>query len=800
MRDLIHALRVLRKNAGFSAAAVLVLALGIGANTAIFSVVYAVLLKPLPYRDPGKLVVALHQGQFPASPADYLDYRAEVHAFSAMAAAQAWNGTMEGREKAEVIPGIQVSSNMMGLLGVAPVLGRAFLPDEDQAGAKRVLVLGYALWKNRFAGDAGIVGRTVRLSDLDYTVIGVMPQGFQFAPFWQTEAAMWTPLVLSNRLNDRDGRSLRVFARLAPGVSLQAAQTQMDTVARRLQTAYPKTNAQLDISVVPLHEKVVGAIRPTLLLLLATVGLVLIIACADMTNLLLTRAAGRTREVAVRLAIGARRIHIIRQMAVESLVLAAMGGAGGLLLARVGLGLLSAALPQASLPRQQEVGIDAYVLIFTVAIALFAGLISGLIPAIQASRCDLNENLKEGARGSSGGRRGPFQGILVTVQVALALVLLISATLMMKTLHHLNEVDAGFNPEKLLTVQVYAPKGTYNTPEKRISLFSRLGEQLSAVTGVRSVSSINHLPISGDLWNFGYEVLGRAAPPPGQGFSAVYRVVRPRYFETMGIPFAGGRDFSDRDNEHAPAVVIINQAMALHQWRGEDPVGRQIRMRVGPQGTLQTLAIVGIVKNARQSDWTGEPADEVYLPYLQKADFTSLAFVVRTSVKPEALMGPVERSILSVDRTIPLSHIETMERVIGNKLWRSRVSAFLLTVFAGIALVLTAVGIYGVIAYAVGRRTQEIGIRIALGATRAGVLALVLGEGMRPVVAGIALGVALAVATTRLLSSLLYGVSATDVWTFTGIVASVALTSVLATAIPVLRALRADPVSALRHE
>ncbi|MCU1257783.1 MAG: permease, partial [Bryobacterales bacterium] len=418
MRDLIHAVRVLRKNAGFSAAAVLVLALGIGANTSIFSVVYAVLLKPLPYRDPGRLVVALHDGRSPVSPADYFDYRAEVHAFSDMSAAQAWGGTFEGPEKAEVIPGLQVSANMMRLLGVEPMLGRAFLRNEDQPGAKRVLLLSDGLWKTRFGGDRAAVGRSIRLNDLDYTVVGVMPPGFQFAPFWQTQAEMWTPLVLASRMNDRGGRSLRVFARLAPGVSLRQAQTQMDTVARRLEAAYPKTNARLRISVVPLHEKVVGAIRPTLLVLLATVGFVLIIACADITNLLLTRAAGRRKEMAVRLAIGARRFHIIRQMAMESLVLAALGGAGGLLLARLGLDLLRAALPEASLPRQQEVGIDVAGLIFTLAISLFAGLVSGLIPALQASRCDLNENLKEGARGTTGpGRRRASQRILVTMQV-----------------------------------------------------------------------------------------------------------------------------------------------------------------------------------------------------------------------------------------------------------------------------------------------------------------------------------------------------------------------------------------------
>ena len=376
-----YAARVLRRNAAFTAMVVLVLALGIGVNTAVFSVVYSVLLKPLPYRDPGRLVVALHEGRFPVSPAVFLDYKAQVHAFERLAAAQAWGGTLAGADQPEVISGLQVTANLVPMLGIEPLFGRSFTPEEDQPGARRVLLLSYQLWRRRFGADPHVVGQTTRLSDQDYVIVGVMPPHFQFAPFWQTQAEMWTPLMLGRRNNDREGRSLRLFARLRPGVSIAQAQGQMDTVARRLAAAYPSTNANLGIELVPLREKVVGAVRPTLLLLLATVAFVLIIACADITNLVLTRAMARKKDIAVRLAIGANRFQIIRQLTIESLVLAGLGGSGGLLLARLSLAMLTATLPTASLPRQQEVSLDAAVFGFALLVSLVAGLVCGLLPA-----------------------------------------------------------------------------------------------------------------------------------------------------------------------------------------------------------------------------------------------------------------------------------------------------------------------------------------------------------------------------------------------------------------------------------
>src|SRR5580658_5653709 len=795
-------MRILFKSPGFAFATILVLALGIGANTAIFSVVYSVLLKPLPYRDPGRLVVALHEGRYPVSPADFLDYRAQVHAFEHLSAAQAWGGSLAGADKAEEIPGLQVSADMFATLGVAPLLGRSFVSGEDQPGAPPVLIIGYGLWQRQFGGNPDVVGQTIKLTDRDYIIVGVMPPQFQFAPFWQTQAQMWTPLQLRNRVTDRVGSSLRLFARLAPGISVAQAQAQMDTVSRRLAVAYPKTNTTIDIEVVPLHEKVVGAIRPTLLLLLATVVFVLIIACADVTNLFLTRAVTRQKEIAVRLAIGASRMRIVRQLAGESLGLALLGGGGGLLLARLSLQLLQGTLPAASLPRQQEVTIDAAVFGFTLLVSLATGLISALAPALQASRVDLNESLKEGGRHTTAGGGRRTRTALVAAQVSLALVLLVCAGLMIRTLRNLSLVDPGFNARRLLALQVHAPAATYDTAQKRVALFQRVQDTLAALPGVQSASAINHLPIGGDIWDFGYDVAGRPAPPPGHGFGAVYRAIRTGYFATMQIPLLRGRDFTPRDDDHGPPVAIVNEVMAREQWPGEDPVGRQIVLREPNREPLQTT-IVGVVKNVLQSDWTSAPDHEIYLPYLQRRNafgLTALTFVVRTALDPEALAKSCESAVRGIDRSIPLSQVESMQHTIADKLWRSRVSATLLGVFAAIALALAAVGIYGVISYGVRQRTREIGIRVALGGTRLDILGLVMFQSLKPVLAGLALGICLAIGASRLVAALLYQVSATDLPTYLLVILALIVTGILATWAPAWRAIRADPLTALRHE
>lgn len=804
LKDLRYAARMLAKNPGFTALAVVALALGLGANTAIFSVVNSILLKPLPYADPNRLVVLLHSGNFPVSPADFLDYRRDVTAFEHMAAAQGWGASLAGREGPEMITGLKVSSNMMPLLGAAPLLGRSFTTEEEKPGASKVLLLSYALWQRRFGGDRTILGRTLTLDGAAFTVIGIMPPSFRFAPFWQTRAEMWSLLDLSGRLNDRGGRSLRIFARLKPGVSLAQAQSQMDAVARRLAADFPKTNAKLGISVVPLHEKVVGAVRPTLLVLLATVGFVLLIACANVANLMLIRAMARRKEIALRLAIGASRLRLIRQLLTESLLLALAGGLTGLVLAGWGVALLTRMLPVASMPRQQELGLDATAFLFALVISLLSGIVSGLAPTFQLSGADLNIDLKEGSRGSTDGAgRRRTRGLLVTVEVALALVLLSGAGLMFRTMQRLQSVDAGFDPKNLLTLVISLGGTTHDHPGGRAPAFDQVQKAVSAVPGVESVAAINHLPLGGDMWNLGYKIEGRPEPPPEQQPSAVYRVITPAYFDVMHLPLTAGRGFNDFDREGAPAVAVINETMARRRWPGENAVGKHIIYGSVPGHPSAMQTVVGVVKDARQSDWTSPADDEIYLPYLQRPDvfgLSYLSFVVRTGIQPEKLTDAVRRQIRGVDPGLGVTEVSSMEKVIADKLWRSRLSMLLLGLFATLALVLAAVGIYGVISYSVRRRTQEIGIRLALGAKKWNVVTLALTEGMRPVLAGAVIGLFLALPATRLMRTLLYQVTATDPLTFILVTVGLLAVAALANYIPASRAASVDPLIALRHE
>jgi putative ABC transport system permease protein len=673
-------------------------------------------------------------------------------------------------------------------------MGRVFTPDEDQPGAHPVILLSYGLWQRRFGSDPSILGRGITLGGMAYTVIGVMPPDFRFAPFWQTQAELWYPLILANRSSIRDANSLRVFARLKPAVSIRQAQAEMDTVARRLAAAYPETNAKVGISVLSLHEKVVGPIRSTLLILLATVAFVLLIACANVSNLLLTRAIARRKEMALRLAVGASRLRLIQQLLTESVFLAALGGGAGFLLARWGVALLVAILPKASLPRQQEIVIDATVFGFTLLLSILTGFIFGLAPAFQVSGSDLNETLKQGGRSATkGAGQRRTQSLLVAAEVSLALVLLVGAGLMIRTMSRLNAVDAGFNFHDLLTFDV----SVAGTSHDGLSLFKQVGDQVASIPGVASVGAINHLPIGGDVWNLGYAIEGRPAPPPGERPGAVYRVVRTGYFETMQLPLERGRDFTEQDNDRSPPVIIVNEALARRNWPDSSPIGKRIVFE------NQKMTIVGVVKNARQSDWTSEPGEEMYLPYLQRPNsmgLKQLTFVVRTRTNPESLAGAVQRQVSSIDKSLPVSHLMTMDQVIADKLWRSRLSTLLLGIFAAIALALAAVGIYGVISYSVRQRTQEIGIRMALGAARADVLKLTLVASMKPVLVGIGVGLALAAAGSRLMVTLLYRVPAADPYTFGAVTLVLLFSAMLAAYLPARRAARVDPLIALRHE
>ncbi|MFL6351087.1 MAG: ABC transporter permease [Bryobacteraceae bacterium] len=802
--DLRYSLRSLRKDPSYAGITILLLTLGIGANTAIFSVANSVLLRPLPYAHPEQLVVTLHEGEFPVCPADYLDYKKNVRAFEEMGAAQMWGGNLTGGDRPQPIPGIQVTSNMMELLGVAPMLGRSFRSDEEHSGGPKVLLLSYGLWKQRFGADRSVVGRQVSLDRVPYTVIGVMPAGFRFAPFWATRAEMWSPLILDGRLTDRDGRSLRVFARLKTGVTVAQAQSEMDAAARHLAELYPQTNAKLGISVVPLHEKVVHSVRPTLLVLMGTVSFVLLIACATVGNLMLGRSVGRRKEMAVRLAVGAGRGDLIRMTLIEVLLLAVIGGVGGVLLGDWAVAVLNATLPQGSIPRQTELGFDGIALLFAGAVTAVTALLAGLIPSMQAARADLNTHLKQGNRGSSRGReRSRTRPILIASEVALSLVLLAGAGLMMRTMLALQAVDAGFNPHHLLTMQI-AVRGTdYDRDGHRLNVFRELRNRLAALPGVQSVSAINHLPIGGDIWSLNYTIEGRPEPGPGDEMAAVYRVVMPAYFHTMQIGLVQGRDFNGHDSEHAAAVAIINEAMAKRRWPGESALGKAIRYGITEDEKKHARTIIGVVRNARQNDWTSPPNDEIYLPYDQRPDsmgLSYLTFVMRSRNEPNRMAPSILQAISIFNRNLPVSEVASMDRVISDELWRQRLAAILMGTFAGVAVLLAAVGIYGVISHSMRHRTQEIGIRMALGAESSNLIGLALREGMKPVLLGAVAGLIFALSLTRFMQTLLYGVTAADPLTFGGIVTLLMTVCIVANLIPALRVTRVDPVMALRQE
>jgi len=800
-RDLRYAGRVLWKSPGFTATAILVLGIGIGAASAAFTAVYSVLLQPLHYRQPERLVTILTSAGGPVSPADYLDYRKQSADFEAMEAAQAWGGVIETADRAEFTPGLQVSAGMMAMLGVRPERGRLFRGDEDQPGAQPVILIGHEVWKRRLGGDPFIVGRTIRVGRRRYTVIGIMPPGFQFAPFWQTEAQIWIPFDMSSRVEDRFGRSLRLFARLRPGLSVEQARAEITGIAARLEKLYPASNTGVSASVTLLQEKVTGPVRPMLALLLATAVFVLLIACTNIANLLLSRSVGRRREIAVRVAIGATRRRILFQFAVESVLLATAGAVAGILLAWRALVLLSHTLPVASLPRQGEIAMQPWVLAFAGVVALAAGLLTALFPAFEATRVDVNEALKDGSRASTSRGQFRLRGFLVTAEVALALLLLVCAGLTIRTLLSLSAVKTGFDSSRLITMQVFASSGS-DTSEKRNGLFQRVNDALASLPEIEQASAINHLPLSGDVWNYDYRVPGRPAPQPGHEPSAIYRVVRPGYFSVMKIPLLHGREFSPADRLGSMPVIVINEALAAHQWPGVNPVGRSLYVNVA-NGEPGVFTIVGIAANSRQSDWTGDVDDEFYLPYLQQYaswGLADLAFVARTHGDPQAALASTEGQIRRVAPMIAISKPATMEQVISDKLWRPRLTAVLLGVFAGIAVILAGVGIYGVVAYSVQRRAQEIGIRIALGATRAKVLGLVLRGDLIPVFTGLVIGVVAALLTTRWLASLLYGVKANDLFTFASVTAGLTFVAIAAIAIPVWRVARGDVLASLRTE
>ncbi|HEX3745231.1 MAG TPA: ABC transporter permease [Bryobacteraceae bacterium] len=800
-QDLRYGARGLLRTPAFSLLAILTLALGIGANTAIFSVVNAVLLNPLSYRDPGRLVTILHDGVAPVAPANYVDWRDQSRSFESMAAAEYWTPNLTGVDSPENLTGLHVTANLFPLLGIAPLMGRTFLPGEDRSGSEHEVVLSYRLWQRRFQGDPQVLGKPVLLNGEGYTVVGVMPATFQFAPFWATHAELWAPIVFGDRIDSRGGNSLRIFGRLKPGVSLTAARAEMAAITGRLETQYPGTNRH--VMVRPLKENVVGKVETPLLIVMCGVGFVLLIACANVAHMLLARTSDRQREIAVRTALGAGRGRVMAQFLTENLLLAGLGAAAGLLLALWGVkGLV--ALSPAGIPRVDTVTLDVRAVLFLLVVTLLTAGLFGLAPAMQSSAANLSAALKEGGRGgSSGVARNRLRGFLVGSEFALAFILLVGAGLMIRSFFALQAVNPGFDPHHVLSM-VVSVAGSGESPEGPREVFYRdLLEHVRAVPGVQSAGAINHLPLVGDEWQWNFFVEGRPKPRPGEAPLAVYRIVMPGYFDAMRLPIVRGRAIAAGDDSREPGVVVINQAAAREYWPGVDPIGQRITIENGIR-----LTIVGIAADARQSDWASQPQPETYLAALQNRAFLGggdshssyITVVVRAAGDPAALAPAVKQTVWGLDRNLPISQVTTMDHAVADATAEPRFLTLLLAVFASVALLLAAVGIYGVMSYAVARRTHEIGIRISLGATRGDVLRMVVRQGMAQALAGALAGAGGALLLGRLMAGMLYGVRPNDLVTFGVVGVVLGTAALLAICVPARRATRIEPTVALRQE
>jgi len=806
--DLRYGARALLKNPSFALIAVVTLAMGIGANTAIFTVVNAALLRGLPYREPDRLVHLWEmtpQKEFPrreASYPDFLDWRRN-QSFESMAAYSGGGFTLTGRGAPERIQGARGSADFFKALGVEPILGRAFRPGEDSPGAANVVLLSYGFWQRRFGGDAAIVGQSLTLNGSPYTVIGVLPPNFQFAP--RGGAEMWTPYVPNEaQLSRRYMHGTNVIGRLKPGVSIEQATADMRVIGERIVAQYAESHTGTGIQLVPLHEEIVGGVKPILLALLCAVGFVLLIVCANVASLTLVRSAGRAPEIAIRMALGATRARVARQLLTESALLALIGGAAGLLLARWGIGALIAAIPETQLsamPYLRGLRLDGSILAFTAGLSLLTGIVFGLAPAFQASRRELSESLKTGGKSPGVARQRLRNGLVVT-EIALALVLLVGAGLMTKSLLRLMAVDPGFRTENLFMITVILPAAKYTEDSKVAAFHQQLLARLEALPGTQGVATVGVLPlVGGNTTRFIVE--GEPVPPPGEQTEANLRDVSAGYFRTMGIPLINGRHFSERDNAAAPGVVIVNQTLARRVFPNGAAVGRRL-IFTGDNRT--PIEIVGVVGDEKVNGLDARTTPVVYFPFLQgPSRVTNL--IARASIQTgptgaAGLAAAIRQEGLALEPELTFFGGLTIERLMENlpATFARRYPAYLIGIFAVIALTLAAIGIYGVISYSVGQRTREIGLRMALGAHRGDVLKLVLKQGTMLAAMGVVIGLAAAFGLTRLMSGLLFGVGATDPGTFAGIAALLMVVALLSCYIPARRATKVDPMVALRCE
>ncbi|MCI0490297.1 MAG: ABC transporter permease [Blastocatellia bacterium] len=803
-QDLRYGMRMLIKHPGFTAVAVLTLALGIGANTAIFSVVNGVLLRPLPYKEPDSLVYvwnrygASEMSQAHVSVPDFIDRRNQSRTLEQIAAIDERSFNLIGGDEPERIEGARVSASLFPLLGVSAAEGRVFLAEEDQPGREHVVVISNGLWKRRFGGAASLVGQEINLNGAAHTVVGIMPAGFAF-PTPQTE--LWTPIAFTPEQMSDDERGneyLSTIGRIKPGASLTEVRTEMEMLAALVPERVPDRRDFLlkngwGASVLTLEEQLVGDFELALLVLLGAVGFVLLIACANVANLLLARTSAREKEIAIRAALGATRLRLIRQLMAESLLLSLLGGLAGLLAAWWLINILPEMVP-GDLPRLSEVSLDGRVLGFTLLLALVTGMVFGLAPAWQSSFADLQKSLKEGERRSSGASRRSLRALLVIAEIALSLVLLVGAGLMLKSFGRLLEVDPGFRTENRLTVGVALPRSKYGEENQRVSFFQELLQRVEALPGVRAAGANGSLPIAENNWTATIAI-ENYQPAPGEPTPGCeYRPITPGYIKAMGIPLLKGRDFDRRDSSSSQLVVLVDEKLAARYWPGQDAIGK--RVGFSPSRWREVVGVVGHVKNTALDT---EGKEQIYIPHAQMPAGT-MFLTVHTEGDPLNLIGAVRSQVTALDPDLPVYSVRTMDQILAGSVAQPRFNSLGLGIFAAIALALAMVGVYGVISYSVAQRTHEIGVRMALGARASDVLKLVLKKGLILTFTGIAVGVLASLALTRLMSSLLFGVSATDPVTFAVVSLILAAVAMLACYLPARRATKVDPMEALRYE
>jgi putative ABC transport system permease protein len=796
--DLRYSCRALLRNPGFAAVSVLALALGIGANTAIFTVVNSVLLQPLPFYRADQLVRVRERNlkagfpQFSLSPGNYLDFRDHNHTLSGLAVFTGGGLNLAGGGEPERLRGARVTIDFFQVLGRKPFLGRAFTPEETQLGQHRVAILSYGLWQRRFAARPDVLSQTLKLNDELYTVVGVMGADFDLPG--RTE--IWTPLALNlPNWQQRGGHYLNGIGRLKAGSSLAAAQADLNAIAARAEREFPASNSGWDTTLKSLQESVVGEIRPAMLTLTAAVGFVLLMACVNLANLLLSRSSARRQEIGIRSSLGAGRGRLIRQLLTESLLLAVLGAVLGLAFAWEGTRLL-VTLDPSILPRAKEIALDGRVLGFTAAIAVLTGILFGLAPAIHMAKTDLMSALREGSRGNAlGFRRNRLRSVLVMGEVALALVLLSGAGLLMRSFYQLQSMDPGFDPHGVLTFRTNLPSAKYKGDAPPVAFYQRVLERIRALPGVSAAGAAQIFPLAGDDYILTFEQIGKPPVPAGNEPSAAYYVATPGYLAALRIPIKCGRDFTAHDDAAAPPVALISESMARQFYANENPLGQRIRMGNGSK----PAEIVGVVGDVRDQELESKGRPAVYEPAAQ-VPFNGMYFGVRTEGDPAGLISGVRAAIHELDAELPIDAIGTVDALVESSLSQRRFSMLLMAIFAALALVLAMVGIYGVISYSVAQATREIGIRVALGARSGDVLRMVFGYAGILMSAGLALGVAAAVGAGRLLQSQLFEVRPTDPTTYVAVALVLLATGLLACAVPAVRAMRVDPLVALRDE